>query len=65
MSASNPLVSAPDGAQVSPPYRVEVRKSWSYVIGPKYPEGYGPWRYQWEAEEFAEKLNANGGAASQ
>lgn len=30
-------------------------KGWSYIEGPN---GYcdGPWRYKWEAEEYAEKL---------
>ena len=36
---------------------VIVEDGWSYVVGPnKFYDG--PWRYQWEAEEFAAKLNA-------
>ena len=37
-------------------YTVEtVNNAWSYIVGPA---GYreGPYRYPWEAEEFAEKL---------
>lgn len=38
-------------------YIVEVRKGWSYVIGAPMPEHSGPWRYQWEAQEYADELN--------
>ena len=37
-------------------YTVEtVNNAWSYINGP---DGYreGPYRYRWEAEEYAEKL---------
>ena len=37
-------------------YIVEtVNNAWSYINGP---QGYreGPYRYRWEAEEYAEKL---------
>lgn len=40
-----------------PLYRVEVRKGWSYVIGPHGADP-NPWRYQWEAQEEADRLNA-------
>lgn len=32
-----------------------VNEAWSYINGP---DGYreGPYRYRWEAEEYAEKL---------
>lgn len=39
-------------------YSVETAdNSWSYIIGP---DGYreGPWRYKWEAEEYADKLES-------
>jgi hypothetical protein len=41
-------------------YTVEVRKGWSYVVGGS--ERSGPWRYEWEAQEEADRLNgqANG-----
>lgn len=38
-------------------YRVEVRNGWSYVVGPITPEWSGPWRYEWEAQEEADRLN--------
>lgn len=44
-----------------PSYRVEVRKGWSYVVGNPTPKDSGPWRYQWEAKEYADELNGNGG----
>ncbi len=39
------------------PYSVEIRKGWSYVISPTVPEWNGPWRYDWEAQEEADRLN--------
>jgi hypothetical protein len=39
-------------------YTVEIRKGWSYVVGPEIPEWSGPWRYQWEAQEEADRPNA-------
>jgi hypothetical protein len=39
-------------------YEVEIRNGWSYVTGPTEPEWGGPWRYQWEAQEEADRLNA-------
>lgn len=41
-------------------YRVEIRKGWSYVVGSPSdlsPRDPGPWRYQWEAQKYAEELN--------
>jgi hypothetical protein len=46
------------------PYIVEVRKDWSYVVssnGEPPPRGSGPWRYRWEAQEYADKLNGCSG----
>jgi hypothetical protein len=42
------------------PYRVEERNGWSYVVGNPIPEHSGPWRYQWEAQEYADELNQAG-----
>lgn len=50
-------------ATPAPTYRVEVKKSWSYVIGNPMPEFSGPWRYEWEAQEYADELNAVRNAA--
>lgn len=44
----------------NPIYTVEVRKGWSYVIGPTTPKDSGPWRYEWEAQEYANELNRPG-----
>lgn len=30
---------------------------WSWVVGEPTPEHSGPWRYQWEAQEYADELN--------
>lgn len=38
-------------------YRIVVRNGWSYVVGEPTPRDSGPWRYQWEAQEHADKLN--------
>lgn len=41
---------------MTPRYTVEtVNDAWSYIAGP---DGYreGPYRYRWEAEEYATKL---------
>jgi len=35
-------------------YRVIEHKGWSYVVGPDA----GPWLYGWEAQEEADRLNA-------
>lgn len=40
-----------------PRYHVVERKGWSYVEGPTTPPDSGPWRYQWEAQEYADELN--------
>ena len=41
-------------------YSVEERKGWSYIVGAPLPcsEDHGPWRYRWEAQEYADELNA-------
>jgi hypothetical protein len=44
-------------------YHVTVRKGWSYVVRSPLkrdppPPYSGPWRYQWEAQEYADELNA-------
>lgn len=39
-------------------YRVIQRNGWSYVVGPTEPEHSGPWRYAWEAQEYADELNS-------
>ncbi len=43
-----------------PTYQVITEPSggWSYVVGTPPPEYSGPWRYQWEAQEYADELNA-------
>lgn len=39
------------------PYRVVERNGWSYVVGIPVPRDDGPWRYRWEAQEYADTLN--------
>lgn len=39
-------------------YSVEERLGWSYVVGDPQPRDHGPWRYRWEAQEYADELNA-------
>jgi hypothetical protein len=42
-------------------FHVIERQGWSYVVGPPgttVPDDFGPWRYRWEAQEYADKLNA-------
>lgn len=48
----------PERKMVPRVYSVKVRKEWSYVVGPTTPEHSGPWRYGWEAQEYADELNA-------
>jgi hypothetical protein len=43
---------------MSKPYSVEVENGWSYVRGGPPPKDSGPWRYEWEAQEYADELNA-------
>jgi hypothetical protein len=31
--------------------------TWCYVVGDPMPEHSGPWRYRWEAQEYANELN--------
>lgn len=41
-------------------FTVIERNGWSYVVGgpgDPVPEHSGPWRYRWEAEEYADELN--------
>jgi hypothetical protein len=40
----------------TPQYIVVEHKGWSYVIGGAAAES-GPWRYRWEAQEYANELN--------
>jgi len=40
-------------------YRVVERKGWSYVEGDPAPHDAGPYRYRWEAQEYADNLNAD------
>lgn len=40
-----------------PRYTVEVQRGWSYIVGSPVPRDYGPWRYRWEAQEYADELN--------
>ncbi len=40
------------------PYRVTEKNGWSYVVGEPTPKDSGPWRYRWEAEEYASECNA-------
>lgn len=42
-------------------YRVEQRNGWSYVVGEPAPRDAGPYRYAWEAQEYADELNAANG----
>jgi hypothetical protein len=38
-------------------YTVEtIDDAWSYIVGPDGKRD-GPWRYRWEAEEEADRLN--------
>jgi hypothetical protein len=39
-------------------YSVEERLGWSYIVGEPRPLDAGPWRYRWEAQEYADELNA-------
>lgn len=42
-------------------YHVIERNGWSYVVPMRMdpmPEHSGPWRYRWEAQEYADKLNS-------
>ena len=39
-------------------YSVEVLLGWSYVVGEPPAPDAGPWRYRWEAQEYADELNA-------
>lgn len=42
-------------------YHVIEKNGWSYVAGPDDPpHDSGPWRYQWEAQEYADELNEGG-----
>lgn len=38
-----------------------MEDSWSYVLRDGALYGNGPWRYRWEAEEEADRLNADDG----
>lgn len=38
-------------------HRVIEDRGWSYVIGPMIAGRDGPWRYQWEAQEEADRLD--------
>lgn len=44
-------------AAQSPRFRVVQRNGWSYVEGDPTPRDSGPWRYDWEAQEYADDLN--------
>lgn len=39
-------------------FEVVERQGWSYVVGEPTPECSGPWRYRWEAQDYADELNA-------
>ncbi len=39
-------------------YHVIVENGWSWIEGPTKTAWSGPWRYQWEAQEYADELNA-------
>lgn len=47
-----------------PRYAVEVRQGWSYIVGSPVPRDHGPWRYEWEAQEHADRLNRRAAALS-
>lgn len=38
-------------------YEITERNGWSYVVGPGVPADSGPWRYAWEAQEYADELS--------
>lgn len=40
-------------------YRVVERRGWSYVDGEPPLRDPGPYRYRWEAQEYADRLNAD------
>jgi hypothetical protein len=39
------------------PFTVETRNGWSWVVGSPVPVDSGPWRYRWEAQDYADELN--------
>lgn len=41
------------------PYQVVTNKyGWHMVVGEPEPRNAGPWRYNWEAQDYADELNA-------
>lgn len=38
-------------------YYVEQHLDWSYIVDRKTGERDGPWRYEWEAQEWADRYN--------
>jgi hypothetical protein len=55
---SNSTIDANQMTQ-NPRYRAVERKGWSYVEGDPAPHDPGPYRYRWEAQEYADNLNAD------
>ena len=49
----DPCLCAPDRYRA-----VTENNAWSNVVGPKPVNNSGPWRYAWEAQEYADELNA-------
>jgi hypothetical protein len=43
------------------PYRVIQEHGWSFVVGDPPPESSGPYRYEHEAQDYADELNAAAG----
>ena len=58
-SGSPPATGKGGAGPLAPPtyFQVMEQSGWSYVEGAPYP---GPWRYRWEAQEYADELNAKG-----
>jgi len=48
-----------------PQYTVVERNGWSYVVGAPELRDAGPWRYRWEAQEYADELNGAAQARQQ
>ena len=46
-------------------YTVVERNGWSYVVGAPELRDAGPWRYRWEAQEYADELNGAAQARQQ
>lgn len=48
-------------------FHVVIRNGWSFVVdeaGCDFGEWSGPWRYRWEAQDYADELNGAPGQSS-